>query len=124
MGLITAILVGIAAGGLVLAIIYIAFLTVKKLKELIQRRKEKKAKQKVAFGKTGKILGENAREIIDNAPSMTMEELEKMCDENPYFVINYDPVTDEVSDFQMIKTDSTDEGVSKIVKEKEIVLFD
>lgn len=124
MGVITAILVGIAAGGLVLAIIYIAFLTVKKLKELIQRRKEKKAKQKVAFGKTGKILSENAREIIDNAPSMTMEELEKMCDENPYFVINYDPVTDEVSDFQMIKTDSTDEGVSKIVKEKEIVLFD
>ena len=124
MGLAATILTALVMGVLVVAVIYIAYLTAKKLKELIQRRKERNAKQKVAFGKTSKILEENAREIIASAPSMTMSELENICDENPYFVVNYDPRTEEVFDYQTIKTDGTDAKVSEVVKQKGIVLFD
>lgn len=124
MGIAVSILTALAIGVIAVAVIYIAYLTVSKLKELIRARKEKNAKQRVAFGKTSRILEENAREIIQAAPSMTMEELEEVCDENPFFVVNYDPETDEVIDYQTIKTDRTDEKVSNIIKDEGIILFE
>lgn len=124
MGLAAAIFATLAVGALAVAVVYIVYLTVKKLKELIQKRKEKNEKQKVVFGNTAKILEENARAIIAAAPSMTMDELENICDENPYFVVNYDPKTDEIFDYQTIKTDGTDRKVSEVIREKGIVVFD
>lgn len=124
MGIAVTVLAALAIGGLAVAIIYIAYLTVKKLKELIRARKEKNAKQKVAFGKTQKILDENVKEIIEAAPSMSMDELERTCDENPYFIVNYDPETDEVFDYQTIKTDGTDMKVESLVHDHGIMVFD
>ncbi|MDD3417056.1 MAG: hypothetical protein PHY47_24185 [Lachnospiraceae bacterium] len=124
MGIAISILTALAMGAIAVAVIYIAYLSVSKLKELIRVRKEKNAKQKVAFGKTSRILQENAKEIIQAAPSMTMEELEEVCDENPFFVVNYDPETDKVIDYQTIKTDGTDEKVLNIVKDEGIILFE
>lgn len=124
MGIAVSILTALAIGAIAVAVMYIAYLSVSKLKELIRARKEKNAKQKVAFGKTSRILQENAREIIQAAPSMTMEELEEVCDDNPFFVVNYDPETDKVIDYQTIKTDGTDEKVLNIVKDEGIILFE
>lgn len=115
----------VVAGLVVAAVITIVYLTAKKLKELIQRRKERNRKSKVAFGETRKIVKENAREILANAPSMTMEDLEKTCEETPYFVVDYDPNTDEVSNYTTIKTDSTDEKIDSIMNQNDgIILFD
>lgn len=115
----------VVAGLMVTAVITIVYLTAKKLKELIQKRKEKNRKSKVAFGETRKIVEESAREILANAPSMTMEDLEKTCEETPYFVVDYDPNTDEVSDYTTIKTDSTDEKIENIMSQNDgIILFD
>ena len=110
---------------IVAAVITIIYLTTKKLKELIQKRKEKNKKSKVAFGETRKIVEKNAQEILSNAPSMTMDELERTCKETPYFVVNYDPNTDDVSDYETIKTESTDEKIERIMNQNDgIILFD
>jgi hypothetical protein len=115
----------VVAGLIVAAVITIIYLTAKKLKELIQKRKEKNKKAKVAFGETRKIVKENAKEILANAPSMTMEDLERTCEETPYFVVDYDPNTDEVSDYTTIKTESTDEKIESIMSQNDgIILFD
>jgi hypothetical protein len=115
----------VVAGLMVATVITIVYLTAKKLKELIQKRKEKNRRSKVAFGETRKIVEESAREILANAPSMTMEDLEKTCEETPYFVVDYDPNTDEVSDYTTIKTDSTDEKIENIMSQNDgIILFD
>ena len=115
----------VVAGLIVAAVITIIYLTTKKLKELIQKRKEENKKAKVAFGETRKIVKENAKEILANAPSMTMEDLEKTCEETPYFVVDYDPNTDEVSDYTTIKTESTDEKNESIMSQNDgIILFD
>ena len=107
------------------AVITIIYLTAKKLKELIQKRKEKNRKAKVAFGETRKIVEENAQEILANAPSMTMDDLERTCEETPYFVVDYDPNTDEVSDYTTIKTEGTDEKIENIMNQNDgIILFD
>ncbi len=115
----------VVAGLIVTTVITIVYLTAKKLKELIQKRKEKNRKSKVAFGETRKIVKENAREILKNAPSMTMDDLERTCEETPYFVVDYDSETDEVSDYATIKTDSTDEKIESIMNQNDgIILFD
>ena len=115
----------VVAGLIVTAVITVIYLTAKKLKELIQKRKEKNKKSKVAFGETRKIVKESAKEILANAPSMTMEDLEKTCQETPYFVVDYDTNTDEVSDFTTIRTENTDEKIESIMKQNDgIILFD
>ena len=115
----------VVAGLIVAAVITIIYLTAKKLKELIQKRKEKNRKAKVAFGETRKIVEENAQEILANAPSMTMDDLERTCEETPYFVVDYDPNTDEVSDYTTIKTEGTDEKIENIMNQNDgFILFD
>lgn len=110
----------------VAAVITIAFLTAPKLKKLIRERKEKKKKAEVAFGKTKEIVRNNLGEILKNAPKMTPEELDRISDETPYFVVDYDLETDEASDFTFIKTDGTDEKIESILSQSDngIILFD
>lgn len=111
----------LVAGLIAAAVITIGYLTVKKLKELIAKRK----KSKVAFGETRKIVEAHAREILDSAPSMTMDDLERTCVETPYFIVDYDPTTDEVSDYTTIKTESTEEKIDNVLRKNEgIVLFE
>ena len=121
-----AMIVSLLISGLIAAaVITIMYLTTQKLRELIQKRKEKNKKSKVAFGKTRKIVEKNAREILANAPSMTMADLEKTCQETPYFIVDYDPYTDEVSDYTTIETEGADEKIESIMRQNDgIVLFD
>ena len=102
-GMIVLIILGIIAGAAL--IITIAVLTLPKLKAYLKSRKEKKARQKVAFGDTRKIINSNAEEILKNAPKMTMEDLERMCEDTPYFAVDMDIDTEELSDFTSIKTE-------------------
>lgn len=119
------VLLAVIAGLIASTVITIGYLTVKKLKELIQKRKEKSRESKVVFGAMGKIVEKDAREILANAPSMSMEELERICEETPYFVVDYDPNTDEVSDYTTIKTECTDEKIKSIIEQNDgIILFD
>lgn len=107
------------------AVVYIVYLTVKEIKKLVRKRLERKKKSKVAFGETRKILDENAKDILENEPSMTMEDLEEFCEETPYFVVDYDPDNDEVSDYTTIKADGVDERVDRLMHDNDgIVLFD
>lgn len=125
MGIGATILAAIVAGAMIAAIVYIAYLTIKKLKQFIQKRIEQKKKSKVAFGETRKIVDEHAKEILANAPTMTMDELEQYCEDTPYFVIDYDPNTDEVSDYTSIKTDGVDERVDELMYDNDgVVLFE
>lgn len=125
MGIGATILAAIAAGVMIAAVVYIAYLTIKKLKQFIRERIERKKKSKVAFGETRKIVDKHAKEILANAPSMTMDELEQYCEDTPYFVIDYDPNTDEISDYTSIKTDGVDERVDELMYDNDgVVLFE
>ena len=120
---ILALLVSLAAGAAVAAVIVLVCLTVKKLRELIKTHLERKKKSKVAFGSTRKIVDKHAEELLAKAPSMA--DLEKLTDDVPYFIVNYDPKTDEVSDVTAIKAETVEDEVDKIFYENDgIVLFD
>lgn len=119
---IIALATGVAA---LVRIILIIYLTIITLKDLIRARLEQKEKSKVAFGSTRKIVNKYAREILVQAPSMTMAELEKVVDDSPYFIVDYDPEIDEESDFTTIQTEAVEEKVKALFYENNgIVLFD
>ena len=124
MGIVGLVLAGLAVGALVIAIIKIVSFTVKKLKEIIKKRLDNREEQKVLFGKSQKILDEQAKDIIESAPSVSMSELESVCDESPYFVVNYDEETDEVSDFAFIQAEEVEQTVEEVVEDDGIMLFD
>ncbi len=122
-GTIALIVLGVIAG--VAIIVTIAKLTLPKLKEYLKSRKEKKERQKVAFGDTRKIINNNAEEILKKAPKMTMEELERVCEETPYFVVDVDTDTEETSDFTSIKTEEVGKDVESFMQSNGgIVVFD
>lgn len=124
-GISALIILVIAAAASVALIATIAVLTLPKLKEYLKKRKEKKARQKVAFGDTRKIINNNAEEILRKAPKMTMEELERICDETPYFAVDIDMDTEETTDFTSIKTEETDKDFEEFMRDKGgIVVFD
>lgn len=116
-------ILGIAAG--IVIIVTIAVLTIPKLKEYLKQRKQKKARQKVVFGDTRKIISNNAEEILQKAPKMTMDELERICEETPYFVVDVDEDTEEISDIASIKTEETGKDVENLMRNTDgIVVFD
>ncbi len=122
-GMITLIILGIAVG--VAIVVTIAVLTLPKLKSYLKSRKEKKERQKVAFGDTRKIINNNAEEILQKAPKMTREELERICEETPYFVVDVDTDTEETSDFISIKTEETGKDLEIFMQRNGgIVVFD
>ncbi len=122
-GTIVLIILGVAAG--IAIVVTIAVLTLPKLKAYLKKRKEKKERQKVVFGDTRKIINNNAEEILQKAPKMTMEELERICEETPYFVVDLDADTEEISDFTSIKTEETGKDLESFMQSKGgIVVFD
>ncbi len=109
----------------VAVIVCLAVLAVKKLKELIKSRLEKKKKSTVAFGSTRKIVNKHAKEILAQAPSMTMAELEEIVEDRPYFIVDYDPETDTESDLTIIQAETVEDRVEELFYENDgIVLFD
>lgn len=121
--LVIGIVAAIVAG--TVAIIFIACITAPWLKEKIQQIKEKKKKSKVAFGDVQKIINDNAQEIIEKAPHITMDDLANASKEAPYFIAEYDPTTDEIEDITQLQTNGVDSKVESIMdRENGIVIFD
>ena len=123
-GTILLIILGLAAG--VTLIVTIAILTLPKLKAYLKKRKEKKKNQKIAFGDTRKIINNNAEEILQKSNNkMTMDDLERMCENTPYFVVDVDTDTEETSDFTQINTEEAGKDLDSFMQSNGgIVVFD
>ena len=107
------------AGAIVWNVLKIARLTIKKLKIMGMERRAKN--KKVLFGKTEKLLNTQVEDSKDN--TISMSELEDLCDENPYFFVDYDQDEDEISDLTFVQTEESSQ-VDDLVKEDGIVLFE
>lgn len=125
MGIIQILFGALVAGALIGAVIYIAYLTVKELKKLIQKQMDKKKEGEVIFVDKRKILEEVIREKVKNAQRIKLEELEEECETEPYVTAIYNPDTEEISDIITIKTDRVDEKIDELLWDSDgIIIFD
>lgn len=125
MSVATIILLALAISVAVAGVIVLIYLNRNKLKELLTEHLQRKKKSKVAFGSTHKIVNEHAKEILAQAPSMTMAELEQVADDSPYFIADYDQESGEMEDFTIIQAENVEDKVEEVFDENDgIVLFD
>ena len=123
--LLIAILAGIAIAAITL--IVIAVLTIRWIKNKIcEKMKEKKEHRDIAVVdmKTATVQPD-IKEQIDNSDEMSMDDLEKLCEDEPYFVAVYNEETDEVESLEGFKATHVDENVKKLFRDKQgIIVFD
>lgn len=96
----------------------IAF-TIKWLVEYIQKRLEKNKGKKVIFADIRDIIDDDMKKKIKKAKTMSMEDLERMCEETPYVSAVYDEEMDIVEGYEGFQAESVDTRFNQKMKEND-----
>jgi hypothetical protein len=120
-----AFLLGLLAVAATIAVITIAVMGAKWLKNYILKRKEENKNHKVVFADTRDVVDDYLRSKADAAYEISMSELEEMCEKTPFVAVDLDRNTDELENYEGIKADEVDENFSVNMKKHEgILIFD
>lgn len=111
--MITIFLLGLAATVLVGIIAF----SIKWLVGYIKKRLEKNKGKKVVFTELQDIIDDDMKEKIKASKTMSLEDLERMCDETPYVSAVYDEETDTVDGYEGFQAESVDAQFNKKMKE-------
>ena len=104
-----ALLFGIIHALLVVVAIIIGALSLKWIIGYIKKKyKEKKEHEKIVFADTEEVINDYLKEKIKETEPISMEELEKMCEDKPYVAAYYDEETDELRDVEAFKPEDID----------------
>lgn len=123
--MIMAFLLGLLAAAATIALITIAVMSVKWLKNYIKERLEANQKHKVGFADTREVVDAYLREKADSADEISMSELEEMCENTPYVAFDLDRDTDEMENYEGIKTEEVDENLSvNMAKHEGLLIFE
>ena len=108
----------------VVAIIHLLYLGMQWLKMKIKQRLAAKHAHKVVFGDTKAIVEEYLAEDINKRQGISMEDLEKMCEEAPYFTAEIDD-KNNVSEYEVYKADDVEERLEQKIKaRKGVIVFE
>ena len=94
------------------------------LKKHISERLKEKEKHKVAFVSMKDAVDDIIRKKIEEAEEISMEELERMCEETPYVSCLVDSETGAISDYEGIKAEKEDAKLkAKMASERGVLIF-
>lgn len=116
--MLTAFLIGLAVA-LVAAIIVLAIKLVsgKWLHELISDKLKNKKKHKVAFADTKEVVDEYMKKKVDNSEEISMDELERMCEETPFVSAMVDE-DGNITDYEGYKAEQYDKNFKARMKQQ------
>ena len=112
---ITLFLIGAAAAVLIGAIAF----SIKWLFGYIKKRLAKNKGKKVVFAELQDIIDDEMKEKIKVSKTMSLEDLEKMCDETPYVSAVYDEENDTVEDYEGFQAESVEDQFDQKMKEND-----
>lgn len=113
-----------AAIAAIVAIVKIVKLTLPKLKKYLKERRMKKHGP-IVFTDTKETINKHADEILQQAPTMTMEELKKLAEEKPYLVCDTDDEREHFSDWTEIQAEEVGPDLVDLLKQEGgIIVFD
>lgn len=119
--MLTAFLMGLVAVLAVVAIVTVAIMCGKWLKEYIENRLKQKEKHKVAFADTREVVDDYLKNKAEESDEISMDDLERMCDETP-FVSAYVDEAGNVTDYEGIKAEEVDANFKARMKQQEGML--
>lgn len=112
---ITLFLIGAAAAVLIGAIAF----SIKWLFGYIKKRLAKNKGKKVVFAELQDIIDDEMKEKIKASKTMSLDELERMCDETPYVSAVYDEENDTVEDYEGFQAESVEDQFDQKMKEND-----
>ena len=118
-----ALLFGIIHALLVVVAIIIGALTLKWIIGYIKKKyKEKKEHEKIVFADTEEVINDYLKEKIKETEPISMEELEKMCEDKPYVAAYYDEETDELRDVEAFKPEDIDTKAKQYMEDSDGII--
>lgn len=116
--LLTAFLFGLAIVGTI-SVIVLAVLGIKWFVDYCKNKLSKNKSHKVVFADMQEVVNDVIHNKVENAKTLSLEELEKMCSTTPYIAAEYDPETEEVSEYEGFKVDSVEQQFTQKMEENE-----
>ena len=94
-------------------------LTLEWLVSYIKNRIAKSKGKKVVFAEIRELIDDDVKEKINYSESISVTELEKLCDETPYVSAIYDEENDTVYDYEGFQKKSKDAQFEEKMKEND-----
>lgn len=115
--MLTLFLTGLLAAVAAIVIVAVVEISGKWLKEYVAKKLKNREKHKVAFADTREIVDEYLKNKAETSDEISMENLEKMCEEAPFVaaVINEDG---EISEYEGFKAQDCNENFAARMKQQ------
>lgn len=115
--MITAFLIGLLAVVAVIAVIAVAVICGKWLKEYVAKKLKNRDKHKVAFADTREVVDDYIKSKAANSEEVSMEDLERMCEETPYVAAVVDE-EGEISEYEGFTSSEYNENFKAHMKQQ------
>ena len=117
-------LLGLLAVVAVVAVVALVVMGFLWLKDYIKKRLKEKENHKVAFVDTREVVDEYIQNKAKYSEVISMDDLERMCEETPFVSASIDNKTGEISDYEGVKTEEVESNLkSKIESNDGILIF-
>lgn len=115
--MITAFLIGLLAVVAVIAVIVVAVICGKWLKQYVAEKLKNRDKHKVAFADTREVVDDYVKSKAANSEEISMDDLEKMCEETPYVAAVVDQ-DGEISEYEGITSSECNKNFKARMKQQ------
>lgn len=115
--MIMAFLIGLLVVVAVIAVIVVAVICGKWLKEYAKKKLKNRDKHKVAFADTREVVDDYIKSKAANSEEVSMEDLERMCEETPYVAAVVDE-DGEISEYEGFTSSEYNENFKARMKQQ------
>lgn len=115
--MLTAFLLGLLSVVATIAIIVVAVICGKWLKEYVAKKLKNREKHKVAFADTKEVVDDYIKSKAANSEEVSMEDLERMCEETPYVAAVVDE-DGEISEYEGFTSSEYNENFKSRMKQQ------
>lgn len=110
--------VGLMAAILTATIIHVVEVCGKWLKEYVSKKLKNKENHKVIFADTREVIGDYLKKETEAAKEVSMDELERMCEETPYVSAMVDE-NGKIGEYERIQYEEENENFRNRMKQQD-----
>lgn len=122
--MLTTFLLGLLAAVATIVVIAVAIISGKWLKEYVAKKLKNRENHKVAFADTREVVDDYIKSKAANSEEVSMEDLERMCEETPYVAAVVDE-DGEISEYEGFTSSEYNENFkARMKRQKGMVVLE
>ena len=115
--MITAFLIGLLVGLATFVVTFLVLMTADWLVQYVKKKLRTRKNHKVAFADIREVVDDYMKNEVDGAKEISMEELEKLCEESPYVAAVVDENGD-IGEYEGFKADKVNKNFSANIRKR------